>query len=138
MGDAKLQPPRRLGPAGRSAWRHARDVLEHIGEHPEMSKGALDLYASTVDMVARLRRQLADDGLVLTGPRGGVRVHPLVRTIERAEREAHLYGQALGLDPMSRRKLGMRAAGGRPPGAASAPDRRKVVVPLRRTTRSST
>jgi hypothetical protein len=88
-------------------------------------------------MAVRLRAELGDGELVLHGPRCGVRVHPPVRAIERAEREAHLYAEALGLDPQSRRKLGMRAAGGRPPGAASAPDRaHSVVAPMRRTPRA--
>jgi P27 family predicted phage terminase small subunit len=111
-------------------------VLLELGERPELSRGALDRYAHAVDLAVRLRADLRDDELVLHGPRGGVCVHPLVRAVEKAERETHLFGQALGLDPQSRRKLGMRATGGRPPGATSAPDRaRTVVVPMRRTTR---
>jgi P27 family predicted phage terminase small subunit len=110
-------------------------VLVQIGEEPTFSRGVIDRYASAVDMAARLRAELRADELVLHGPRGGTRVHPLVREVEKAEREAHLFGQALGLDPQSRRKLGMRAAGGRPPGAASAPDRARTVVPPMRLTR---
>jgi P27 family predicted phage terminase small subunit len=128
-----LQPPRGLTPTARAAWRHARDVLLELGERPELSRGALDRYADAVDMAVRLRAELRDDEFVLHGPRGGVRVHPLVREVEKAAREAHLYAESLGLSPVARRKLGMRFLGGRPPGAASAPDRAaKVVVPLRR------
>jgi len=132
-----LQPPRGLTSTGRSAWRHARDVLVSLGERPELSRGALDRYAHAIDMAARLRTELRDDGrIVLEGPRGGVRVHPLVREVQKAEREAHLYAEALGLSPVARRRLGMRFLGGRPPGAASAPDRAgSVVAPLRRTLR---
>jgi P27 family predicted phage terminase small subunit len=126
-----------LTPTARAAWRHARDVLLALGERPELSAGALDRYASAVDTVTRLRSELRGQELVLHGPRGGVRVHPLVRAVERAQREAHLLGEALALSPMARRKLGMSVRGGRPAGAASAPDRaRAVVVPLRRTPRS--
>jgi P27 family predicted phage terminase small subunit len=132
-----LEPPRGLTPTARAAWRHAHDVLIQLGEEPTYSRGALDRYASAVDMAARLRAELRADELVLRGSRGGIRVHPLVREVEKAEREAHLYGQALGLDPQSRRKLGMRPAGGRPPGAASAPDRARTVVPMRLTRRRS-
>jgi P27 family predicted phage terminase small subunit len=132
-----LQPPRGLTPTARAAWRHACDVLVQLGEEPAFSHGALDRYASAVDMAARLRAELCDGELVLHGPRGGVRVHPLVRAVEKAEREAYLYAEALGLSPVARRKLGMRAAGGRPPGAASAPDRARTVAPSRRTPRRS-
>jgi P27 family predicted phage terminase small subunit len=109
-----LEPPRGLTPTARAAWRHVRDVLVALGEDPCFSREALVRYAGAVDLATRLRAELGYGELVLHGPRGGVRVHPLVRAIEKAEREAHLYAEALGLSPAARRKLGSRFLGGRP------------------------
>lgn len=132
-----LRPPR-LDPAGRSAWRSAVATLEAIGEQPELSRGALESYAKAVSLAAALRREWVADGGqgIHLGPRGSVSVHPLLRAIERAERQAHELGASLGLDPMSRHRLG-RGVRGRPQGATSAADRQKVVsMPQRRTLRS--
>ena len=71
---------------------------------------------------------------VLVGPRGGVSAHRLLGSIDRAERLAADLGDRLGLSPTARRRLG-RAGAGRPPGAASARDRRATVVPLKRALR---
>jgi hypothetical protein len=69
---AQLQPPRGLTPTGRAAWRHARDVLDALGERPELSAGALCRYAHAVDVAARLRFTPRGDELVVRGPRGEV------------------------------------------------------------------
>jgi phage terminase small subunit len=83
-----MRPPKGLAPAGRAAWRHARDTLEAIGERRELSRGAIDRYAFAVDAAAVIRRELRAGELVIAGPRGAVRPNPLIRALERAERQA--------------------------------------------------
>jgi P27 family predicted phage terminase small subunit len=133
---AALRAPRGLDPAGQATWRSARQTLEAIGENPALSRGAIDRYAAAVSMVAALRAEWKRLGhpAVLTGSRGGVSAHPLPRMIERAERQAAELGELLGLSPLARRKLGRHVQGGRPPGAASAPDR---AAPPRRALRTA-
>jgi P27 family predicted phage terminase small subunit len=128
-----LEPPRGLDATGRAAWRRAVATLVELGEDPRLSYTALWLYADAAAMAALLRREWRRDGGagMVVGPRGGRSEHPLLKPLRQAERHAHELGEALGLSPAGRRKLGTRTVGGRPAGAASAPDRAKV-VPLRR------
>jgi len=123
-----MRPPAKLTPAGRAAWREARATLVELGEPPELSAGALDRYAFAVAAWRELERQWFEQGRPATslgGSTGSVEVpHPLVAQVAQAREHAASLADRLGLDPQSRRRLSRRVAGaGRPPGAASAPDR---------------
>jgi P27 family predicted phage terminase small subunit len=126
------RPPRGLDPTGRAAWRHAAHVLTAIGEPVELCGEPMRAYADACSTAASLRREWKRLGrpVLITGPRGAVRAHPLLAAIDRAERQAAELGDALGLTPVGRMKLSLRVAGGRPQGAASAADRS---TPPRRT-----
>ena len=56
-------------------------------------------------------------------PNGADGIGVLLRVMMDAERSAATYGAALGLDPMSAKKLHRVGVYGPPVGAASAPDR---------------
>jgi len=116
-----------LTPPGRAAWREAVSTLEQLGEDAELSRGALDRYAFAVSAWRELERQWVEAGRPATsfgGSTGSVEVpHPLVGQLAQARSHAADLGERLGLDPQGRRKLSRRAGAGRPPGAASAPDR---------------
>ena len=129
-----LRPPRGLDPAGRAAWRRAVAVLRSIGQDPELSQEPLAALARALGDVVRLRTQWRKAGSPGTtaGSAGQLVAHPLVASIERAERWAHELGESLGLDPQARRKLAASSAAGRPAGAASAPDRVGSAPPRRR------
>jgi P27 family predicted phage terminase small subunit len=128
-----LRPPERLGAAARAAWRRAVGVLRELGEDPALSAEPLAAYARAAGDAAHLRARWRKLGSPVTteGSRGQLAVHPLVGEIERAERWAHELGESLGLDPQSRRRLARRVGSGRPPGAASAPDRVAAAPPRR-------
>jgi hypothetical protein len=50
-------------------------------------------------------------------------VHPLLKAFEQLEAQAARFGGALGLDPTAAKRINGSRGAGRPPGAASAPDR---------------
>jgi len=128
------RPPKGLDPTARAAWHRAVTVLGALGEDPALSLEPLAAFARAVGDVARLRAQWRKAGSPGTtaGSAGQLTPHPLVVSIERAERWAHELGEALGLDPQARRKLARRIGAGRPAGAASAPDRVAAAPPRRR------
>lgn len=111
-----MDAPEYLGDAGRSAWLRALDVVpdDAVDTYIDL----IERYARAVDMSARLRDDWEKDGrtTVVTG-NGMIRPHPLIAAIRDADHDAHKYGVALGLDLTKKRPTG------RPPGAASAPDR---------------
>lgn len=123
--------------AAAQAREEALHTLAAIGETPVLSAGAIDRYAAAVAAWRVLEHQWTDlgrPGTTLGGATGQAHVpHPLVSQIAVARREAAQLGSMLGLDPRGRQKLSRRVGAGRPPGAASAPDR---AAPPRRTLRS--
>ena len=114
----------------------ARATLEAIGEPLELSLGAIDRYAAAVAAWASLEAQwehAGRPGTALGGATGNAQVpHPLVAQIAIARREAAQLASLLGLDPLGRLKLARHIGAGRPPGAASAPDRAATGPPRRR------
>jgi len=121
-----MRPPDGLDATGRAAFRDAAAVLAAIGEDPELCAGAIRRYAAAVSEARLLEREWrAKEGVkgVRKGPRGGIAPEPLLSAIDRAERRAQELAAELGLTPAARRRIGRQVQGGRPQGAASAPDR---------------
>ena len=120
---AAFRPPRELDSAGRGAWREAVITLEAIGEDAQLSQGAVRRYCDAVSAWRSLVDEWERENRPVTrlGARGVLRVHPLVPAIASARTAAQEASAVLGLDPLARRRL--RSSAGRPPGAASAPDR---------------
>lgn len=118
-----------------AARAEAQATLEAIGEPLELSTGAVDRYALAVAGWRTLEAQWAQLGrpaTTLGGATGTAQVpHPLIAQIAVARREAALLGGMLGLDPRGRHVLSRRVGAGRPPGAASAPDRVAAAPPRR-------
>lgn len=105
----------------------ARATLDAIGEDPELSAGAIGRYAAAMVVWKLLEadwERLGRPGTALGGATGfGTVVHPLIPQIASARRDVSQLGAALGLDPNGRQRLSRQVGAGRPPGAASAPDR---------------
>lgn len=99
-----------------------------------MSAEPLGRYARAVDDVARIRAEwrVAGEPATTDGSQGQIVAHPIPAILDRAERRAQELGESLGLDPQSRRRLARHVGAGRPPGAASAPDRAAAAPPRRR------
>jgi phage terminase small subunit len=130
-----MRPPQGLDPAARAAWTRAAGVLADIGEDVELNAEPLRLYAVAAGELAALRRAWATDGrATVRSAHGGEVAHPLLKAVEVHARLVADLGRALGLTPEGRRRSGRSVRGGRPPGAASAPDR--AAVPRRSLLRS--
>lgn len=117
-----MKAPKGLTATGRASWNRARRRLDELGHSPEPFRDALDRYARTVDLVAKLRRAAAEkDAPAKT-----------VDQLLSAERAADRFAERLFLFPAEEPEA--KRGRGRPPGAASAPDRKdepEPVVPLR-------
>jgi P27 family predicted phage terminase small subunit len=131
-----VNAPRTLDPAGRAAWREAVAILVELGEDVEINTAALRAYAHAESVATSVRAQWqANPRAMLTGGRGAKTANPVLRELERVERLAAELHDAFGLTPAGRRKLSRSVRGGRPAGAASAPDRAR---PARRRLRAVT
>lgn len=123
---AGVPDPGVVAAARERAAAEARATLVALGEEPAQSAGAIERYASAVGAFVALEREwerAGRPGLSEGGSTGLVLVpHPLVAELALARREAAHMGGLLGLDPRGRSVM-RRRAGGRPQGAASAPDR---------------
>jgi P27 family predicted phage terminase small subunit len=119
-----------LDASGRRAWRYATGVLERLGERVELNVMPLEALARAVDERERARGAwvaVLDAGeRVVAGSTGQPSPHPAWRMMREAEERVDALASELGLTPKARRDL-RRPVTGRPPGAASAPDR--VAVP---------
>jgi hypothetical protein len=94
MKPARPDPPRRLGVAGRRAWRAA---LAGLGSDLQFTAKELDLLrlvAGQADLVDRLERQLADQPLVVPGAQGQPRPNPLIALLSSARlAQARLWSE---------------------------------------------
>lgn len=113
--------------AGDRARAEAEATLAMLGEPVELSAGAVDRYVAAVTAWAAIEAQWEHAGrpaTALGGATGTAQVpHPLLAQIAVARREASQLATLLGMDPLGRMKLSRHIGAGRPPGAASAPDR---------------
>jgi len=101
-----------------------REAVEALGEDATRFSAAVRRYVRAVEVADEARRQWEAEArpLMFRYANSVVGTHPLVQTMERMERQSAAFGAALGLDPMSAKRLrGGRV--GRPVGAVSAPDR---------------
>jgi phage terminase small subunit len=117
-----VNAPRGLGADGRRYWRGAVATLEAIGLDVEPVAEPLGRLCVLVDDLAAARGAW-DGRFTDAGSAGQERKHPLVGVMADLRREILELEGELALTPAGQRKLGRPLFGGRPPGAASAPDR---------------
>ena len=122
--DRPMSPPEGLSAPGRAAWRAAVVTLEAIGEDAEHSRGALQRYAEAIDVAAVIRRAWVALGhpALSEGSSGQPVAHPLLAAIADQERHVLRFAEDLLLTPKARASA--RRGIGRPPGSATAADRR--------------
>lgn len=107
--------PSTLGKSGRAfwtqAWRAAQAWLS-----PDLDVVAVESACQLVDQIAEMRRQVADDGLLLSEPivtPAGMVVgdrqvtHPLLKELRAAEKQLQSWLSTLGFDPTARSRLGL-------------------------------
>jgi P27 family predicted phage terminase small subunit len=103
LGKAKM--PRHLSPLAKKYWREHGPGLEQRGCLTALDAMA---FASLCEAWATIRlcdEIMQRDGLTITGPRGKVSPHPLVRERARWERLFLLMSKDFGMTPSSRRRL---------------------------------
>ena len=112
-----------LGPEGRAAFERAAPYA-----NPELHLEALLRFARAVEHAESVRAEWLEQGrpLLYTRPSGALMRHPLLEVMRDAEADAARWGRALGLEP---RAAAPRRGPGRPPGAASAADRKHSPAP---------
>jgi phage terminase small subunit len=105
----EMQRPRHLGSAGAKAWKRALTHVEARDGDPDLLYDQLELYARAVDRSALANDTWRKSGRPMTAenPNGSSGVHPLLKTIEDADRAVWRYGRALGLAvPGAARRVG--------------------------------
>ena len=103
LGTATM--PRWLSKDAKAFWRRNAPELERRGVLTGLDE---DMFAVLCEEWSRLReldRILARDGHVITGPRGGTRLHPLIGVRNRAERAVLEGMEAFGMTPRSRARI---------------------------------
>jgi P27 family predicted phage terminase small subunit len=130
MGPMKC--PQGLGPDGRRAWRRALATMDAVATDADLYEEQLERLAFLRDDLALARRRWVARKRPLTeaGSTGQHVPHSLLRVQSDLRKEISGLESELGLTLASQRKLGRAVRGGRPAGAASAPDRRQA--PARR------
>lgn len=123
------RPPGRLHAAAKRARAEAEAWL---GEDFPKFQAAVERYVNAVEVAdaARQEWERLNRPMTSIGSQGQEVEHPFLRTMERLDRSAAAFGAALGLDPVSARRLGRVGVPGRPVGAESAPDRRAEAPPM--------
>src|SRR5436190_18710451 len=111
--------------------RRARlEAVDHLGADAQRFRASIDRYTNAVEVADQARREWErlERPLWTKGSQGQLVEHPLVRTMDRLERAAAVFGDALGLTPAAERRIGRMNVSGRPVGATSAPDRRPCLL----------
>src|SRR5690349_1031258 len=91
-----------------AAARAAREeALEHLGDAAASFTAAVTRYVNAVEMADEARREWErlDRPMMYRFSNGIEATHPLITVMERGDRQAAAFGAALGLDPLSRKKL---------------------------------
>jgi phage terminase small subunit len=91
------KPPEALGRAGKAAWRRAQRALADQEDADRLYE-LVARYANAVDLADRARGEWRKAGRPFSKASGSA-VHPLIRAMQDAERDAARYGEALGLTP---------------------------------------
>jgi hypothetical protein len=106
-----------LGEAGRRSYDCA---LRSVGSD-ELHRHAVERYARAVDFAERVRAEWIGHGkpYLYDHVNGAKVIHPLVKLLRDAERDAAMYARDVLLDP----SVATKRKPGRPLGAASALDR---------------
>jgi P27 family predicted phage terminase small subunit len=99
--------PRNLSAEAQKFWRaHAPD-LEKRGCLTKLDGMAFASVCESYSMIRLIEETLQRDGILVTGPRGKISPHPLVRERARWERNFIAAARDFGMTPSSRRRLGI-------------------------------
>ncbi len=110
-----LDPPAELPERTHDLWRRVTATLEAELRLRAQDVDLIARYVYALDDARRYRAQHEEQGappLARGGATGRAEVrHPLLDMIRCAETDAHRYGEALGLSPAARLRLGLERPG---------------------------
>jgi P27 family predicted phage terminase small subunit len=109
--------PQWLSKEAKAFWRRNAPELDRRGLLTGLDE---NMFAVLCESWARLRemdRRIEQDGPVIVGPRGGVRVHPLTNARSRLQRSVMQDMQSFGMSPASRARIQVT-----PPRSVEEPD----------------
>jgi P27 family predicted phage terminase small subunit len=97
--------PSHLDAEARKVWQRLAPQLYAAGLLTELDTDALAALCSTVSILTEAKQHLAEEGLVVTGPRGGTRPSPWIAIARGAQQDMQRLAAEFGLSPLSRQRI---------------------------------
>jgi len=102
--------PSDLDAAAKKKWRELVKLLAETGMLRKVDRDVLALYCTAFSRWREAEKFVAKLGHLIKGPNGGSYINPSLAVANRAMEQMRRFGKLLGLDPASRKALGMKAA----------------------------
>jgi P27 family predicted phage terminase small subunit len=99
--------PKHLSPLARKFWRKHAPGLEKRGCLTALDEIAFAGLCEAWGTIRLCEETVRRDGMILTGPRGKIAPHPLIREKSRWEKLFIAMLRDFGMTPPSRRRLGI-------------------------------
>lgn len=119
--------PTDLDAGAKKKWRELVKLLGETGMLRRVDRDVLAMYCTAFSRWREAEKFVAKLGHLIKGPNGGFYVNPSLAVANRAMEQMRKFGKLLGLDPASRKAIGIR-----PPtktGGVQARDRSKGPPP---------
>jgi P27 family predicted phage terminase small subunit len=97
--------PSHLDAEAKLEWRRVAPKLFELGLLTEIDGEALAAYCSSWSIWVQAKEHLAEEGLTVVGPRGGVRASPWIAIARGAQRDLQSLAAEFGLTPLSRQRI---------------------------------
>lgn len=101
----KATMPKWLDKDARTFWRRHAPDLEAAGLLTALDQDAFALLCAAWSRLQQLEAQIAEDGELVTGPRGGLRPHPLTSPRNKTYQSVQAGLAAFGMTPASRQRI---------------------------------
>jgi P27 family predicted phage terminase small subunit len=105
------EKPAYLTPRAAQEWDRVMPDLIAMGTVKAADQAALAAYCESVALSAQISAAMAEDGLLVTGPDGTGRRHPLAGAWKAAGAEVRAWSHEFGLTPSARSELRAAPAG---------------------------
>ncbi len=99
--------PRELDAVGKKKWREVVKLLTEMNLITRADRDMLELYCAAYSRRKAAEAMLKKFGEILKSQQGGLYRSPYLDVANHASKEMQKLAKALGLDPMSRKKLGV-------------------------------
>jgi len=101
--------PSDLDAATKKKWRELVKLLAETGMLRKVDRDVLALYCTAYSRWREAEKFVAKLGHLIKGSNGGFYLNPSLAVANRAMEQMRKFGKLLGLDPASRKALGMKA-----------------------------